>query len=272
MRKLTSTLLLPLILLLISLTACNKSHDKSTVNVKMTDSPASFSALLVNVDRVDIHKSGASDNDGWETIEDQPIQVNIMNLTNGQAKLLGSNQIASGNYDMIRLILGTGNKIVIGGTEYALTVPSGAQSGIKIHTNLTVNGGETSDVLLDFNASQSIQLTGNLNYILNPVISVVNPNTDGNIKGSVDPAMAKAAIIASNDQDTTATYADTTSGKFTLVGLKAGTYTVQFFSNSSAYNDTTLSNIQVNAGSDTDMGTIKLSQNTSGNTTFKNFN
>lgn len=30
--------------------------------------------------------------------------------------------------------------------------------------------------------------------------------------------------------------------------------------------------LQLNAGSDTDMGTIKLSQNTSGNTTLKKFN
>lgn len=260
MKKLITTILLPLFLILVSFTACNKSNDKATVNVEMTDSPATFNALLVNIDRIDIHKSGASSDSGWETIEDKPIQVNIMNLTNGQAKLIGSNAISSGNYDMIRLILGTGNKIVVGGQSYNLTIPSGAQTGIKINTNLSVNGGKTSNILLDFNASQSIELTGNLNYVLKPIINLVNPNTEGNIKGSVDPVSAKAAIIASNEQDTSATYADTTSGKFTIVGLKAGTYNVQIFSNSSSYNDTTISKVNVNAGSSTDMGTITLSQ------------
>ena len=260
MKKLKSTILLPLFFILILFSACNKLNSKANVNVVMTDSPASFSALLINIDRIELHKSGASQNTGWETISDQPKQVNIMSLTNGQTTLLGSNKIAAGNYDMMRLVLGTGNKIVIGGQSYDLTIPSGMQSGIKINTNLTINGGENSNLLLDFNASQSITLNGNLNYILKPVINLVNPNTDGNLKGTISPVSAKAAIIASDSQDTSATYADTTSGKFTVVGLKAGTYTVQIFSNSSAYNDTTINKVQINAGSNTDMGTITLSQ------------
>jgi hypothetical protein len=255
---------------MLSLQACNKSNSSgnATVQVHMTDSPANFDALIVNITRIEAHTSGAGENDGWHVISDKPIQVNIMNLTNGKTQILGSNQLKADNYDEIRLVLGTGNKIIIGGQEISLTVPSSMQSGIKIKTNMSLSAGETFNLLLDFNASSSVSLTGTLNYVLKPVINVVNYNEEGNIKGTVLPVKAQAALIASSSQDTSATYADTTSGKFKIVGLKAGTYNVHIYSNSSAYNDTTLTGVDVNANSDTDLGSLTLSTRDTSNTTM----
>ncbi|HKJ34329.1 MAG TPA: DUF4382 domain-containing protein [Balneolales bacterium] len=247
---------------LFSLQACsNHSNDngQAHVQVHMTDSPANFDALIVNITRIEAHTSGAGANNGWHVISDTPVKVNIMNLTNGQTKLLANNQLKSDNYDAIRLVLGTGNKVVIGGQTHALKVPSGMQSGIKINTNMNLSGGQNTNILLEFNASASVVLTGNLTYILKPVIHVVNYKEEGNIDGTINPVKADAALIASNSQDTTATYADTTSGKFKLVGLQAGTYNVHVYSNSKAYNDTTLTNIKVNANANTKLGTVTLS-------------
>jgi hypothetical protein len=234
----------------------------------MTDSPANFDALIVDITSIEAHTSGASENDGWHVINDKPIQVNIMNLTNGKTQLLGSSQLKADNYDEIRLVLGTGNKIIIGGQEIALTVPSSMQSGIKIKSNINLSAGQTLNLLLDFNASSSVTLTGTLNYVLKPVINVVNYNEEGNIIGTILPVKARAALNASGSRDSSATYADTTTGKFKIVGLKAGTYNVHVYSNSNVYDDTTLTGVDVNANSDTDLGSITLSTGDTSNTTM----
>lgn len=255
---------------MMSLQACsNRSNENANVQVKMTDSPANFDALIINITEIEAHTSGAGANSGWHVLSNTPMTVNIMSLTDGKTQLLANNQLKADNYDAIRLVLGTGNKVVIGGQTFALTIPSSLQSGIKINTNMNLSGGQNASILLDFNASASLNLSTNLGYILKPVISVVNYNEEGNISGTILPAKAHAALIADNSQDTTATYADTTSGDFKLVGLQAGTYTVHVYADSSSYNDTTLTGIQVNANSTTKLGTITLSTNSnSGSSTL----
>lgn len=258
---------------LMSLQACNtissnSNNGKATVQVHMTDTPANFDALIINVTKIEAHTSGAGANSGWQVLSNTPVKVNIMNLMNGKTQLLATSQLKADKYDAIRLILGTGNKVVIGGKSFPLTIPSSMKSGIKINTNINLSAGQTANILLDFNASSSLILSG-LNYILKPVINIVNYNEDGNIKGSIIPVSAKAALIATGPQDTTSTYADTTSGSFTLVGLKAGTYKVHIYSNSKTYSDTTLTNIQVNANANTNLGTITLTSAGSTGTKIK---
>lgn len=246
--------------LFISLTVqgcSNSSSDKGRETIKMTDDPANFDAMIVNINRIEAHKSGSGAN-GWELISDQPTQVNLLSLTNGQASVLGSNQLDAGNYDQIRLVLGSGNKIVDNGVTYALSIPSSLQTGIKINVDMQVKGGSSNTLLLDFNAAESVALSGVGIYILHPVIRPVNTNTDGNIKGSITPDTLHTYVVATGQTDTASTYADTTSGAFKIMGLHAGTYNVHFYVGSRAYQDTTISNVEVNAGDDTDMGKVTI--------------
>lgn len=236
---------------------CNNLSSQGRATVKMTDDPSNFDAMIVNIDRIEVHKSGTGSN-GWEVLSDQPTRVNLLSLTNGQTSLLGSSTLAAGSYDQLRLILGSGNSIVDQGTSYALSIPSGLQTGIKININLQVKDGQTSNVLLDFNAAQSVITSGVGIYILQPVIRSVNMNSDGNIKGTISPGTLHSYVMAYSQEDTVSTFADTTNGSFKIVGLSAGTYNVHFYAGSRAYNDTTITGVEVNAGNDTNMGTITL--------------
>lgn len=250
------TLLALSFVLLISVTGCGNHSSNGRATVKMTDDPSNFDAMIVNIDRVEAHKSG-SGNDGWEVISDQPTQVNLLSLTNGQTSLLGSGTLAAGSYDQLRLILGSGS-IVDQGTSYALTIPSGLQTGIKINVNMQVRNGQTTNILLDFNAAQSVTISGLGVYILQPVIHPVDMDTDGNIKGTISPGTLHSYVMATNQEDTASTYADTTNGSFKIVGLSAGTYNVHFYARSRAFKDTTVTGVEVNAGNDTNMGTVTL--------------
>jgi hypothetical protein len=246
------------------LQACSNSNLNSSqgkINVHMTDSPAAnIDALTVNIVRIDAHKNGADSTSGWQVISDSSETVNILNLTNGKTRLIGSQNLDAGSYSQIRLVLGTNNTITIGGQTYPITIPSGAQTGIKINANIDVKANEKFNLLLDFNAAQSVHMTGMGigHYMLKPVIHAVNVQLDGNIKGTVQPASANAVLYAVMGQDTTSSYADTQSGNFKIVGLAPGTYNLTVHSNNSNYADSTLTNLAVNSGDTLDVGTIVL--------------
>lgn len=241
----------------------NAKNGNAKVTTSITDSPGVFTALNVEVDQISIHKSSASDTtSGWVVICDSTVNVNIMNLTNGKTHLLGSNNINAGSYDQIRFLLGSNNTVTVGNVTYPITIPSGTQTGIKINANITINPGENFNLLLDFNAAQSVVKAGNGVFMLKPVIHAVNVQTQGDLSGTINPASAKSVIYAVFGQDTVASaFADTTNGNFKIVGLTADTYNIAIHSNSTAYSDTTVVGETVNAGSETNMGTISLKAN-----------
>jgi len=248
------------------LQACNSSLSGSSggqgkVNVHMTDSPAAnIEALTVNIVRIEAHKNGADSTSGWQVISDSSETVNILNLTNGKTRLIGSQNLDAGSYSQIRLVLGSNNTITVAGQTFPITIPSGAQTGIKINANIDVKAHENFNLLLDFNAAQSVHMTGmgNGRYMLKPVIHAVNVQMDGNIKGTVQPASAKAVLYAVMGQDTTSSYADTTNGNFKIVGLAPGTYNLTVHSRNSNYADSTLTNLAVNSGDTLNVGTVTL--------------
>lgn len=62
------------------------------------------------------------------------------------------------------------NSVEVGGVNYPLTVPSGAESGLKIKLNKSVNMPQET-VVIDFDALLSIKQE-NGSYKLRPVIVV----------------------------------------------------------------------------------------------------
>lgn len=253
-----------LMLTLLSLQACDTTsanNSKATINVNMTDAPAGFKAVTVTINEIDIHKNGTDSTSGWQTISTQPVTVNLLNLANGKTKLIGSNIIDAGDYSQIRLLLGSNNSVTtLDGTTHSLTVPSGSQTGIKVNANITVNPGDNFNLLLDFNAAQSVHVTGNGRYMLKPVIHSVTLQTEGSVSGVVLPALARSTIYAINNQDTvSSTSADTSSGNYKLVGLPVGTYDLAFNPADTLYNGSTLTGVQVMANNTTQVDTVKLS-------------
>ncbi|HKJ30937.1 MAG TPA: DUF4382 domain-containing protein [Balneolales bacterium] len=244
-----------------NLSGVNPSNGQGKLNVHMTDSPAAnIQALTVNIVKIEAHKNGADSTSGWQVISDSSETVNILNLTNGKTRLIGSQNLDAGTYSQIRLILGSNNTVTVSGQKFPITIPSGSQTGIKINANMTVKAGESFNLLLDFNAAQSVHMTGfgNGRFMLKPVIHAVNMQLDGSIKGTIQPASAKASLFAITGNDSTSTFADTTSGHFKLVGLAPGTYSLYISPRDTSYSDSTVANIQVNSADTTNIGTITL--------------
>ncbi|HEV2110790.1 MAG TPA: DUF4382 domain-containing protein [Gammaproteobacteria bacterium] len=138
-----------------------------------------------------------------------PRQIDLMQQQGGSsAMLLSGVNLPAGNYTWIRLIVASsGNTITLSdGSVHTLTIPSGDETGLKLVRGFTVAAGGVVNFTIDFDLRKSIILA-NGQYILKPVLRIVNNVDVGRINGSVantfmigttsitDPACMPAAYI-----------------------------------------------------------------------------
>jgi hypothetical protein len=224
--KKTSVMIYIMRLLLISLfalfiTSCNKSKDKAHLAVQLTDAPGNFNA--VNIDLTSIEITG--DNTGVVLLNAKPGIYNLLDLSNGVSTLIASADLDAGTVSQIRLILGTNNSVTVNNVVYPLATPSALQSGLKLQVNKKFEPGVSYNILLDFDANQSIVLQGNGQYQLKPVIRTIDTAISGSIKGSVTPVGAIATVTATANGISYSTVTNS-SGMFLIAGLPAGTYEI----------------------------------------------
>jgi len=176
-----------------------------SVSVTLVDGPTTgYKAINLNIQSVQIHQSGTSDDSGWITVASPNKTMDLLTLQGGVVEALASKQtIGVGTYQMLRLILGSGNTLILAdGTSVPLTVPSGMQSGIKIPLTFTVQAGTTADVWIDFDGAHSIQVveTGSTSYILRPVVhgfmQVATGSVSGTLTGPAGIPLAGAQVMA----------------------------------------------------------------------------
>jgi hypothetical protein len=231
----------------LALASCSKNTDSASASsakleVRLTDAPGNFNAVVLDVQQIEVHNKEESDPSGWQTLAFTPQTVNVLDYVNGKSALLVSADFAPGDLKEIRLILGP-NSYVVGtdGQQYALKTPSGQTSGVKLKLDkVTLAAGSTYQLLLDFDVAKSIVERGNWKagndkkerYLLKPVIRLVAQDLRGGLRGTVNPAVARPQVLAIRaaitGPDTVSTFADA-SGAYQLNGLAAGTYQVQLF-------------------------------------------
>lgn len=274
MRKLSLLFTFSLAIFL-GFTACDSTNGNGgtgTMAVTMTDAPANYDSVMITIDKVRVNKDSnaetdstesdnEAENDGWVTIQSEPMTVNLLNLTNGNKISLGSKELEAGHYSQVRFILGSNNTVTVDGETYALQTPSGQQSGLKLNVDAEVQENTTYTLLVDFDAARSIVQQGNGGYLLKPVLHATRLEETGSISGAVNPTDFKTNVLAVQDGDTVSSTITTDSGEFKLLGLTPNTYDVVFDPSSDQYSDSTQTGIDVTAGEETDLGTIELKSN-----------
>lgn len=227
----------------------------------IVDSPSALDSVIICVTRVEVHKSGSDSTSGWFVINDSTRYFDLLLLTNGASAVLGDTSLSPGQYTQIRLFIGEGSYVIDQGIKHDLEVPSGSQSGLKLIHQFTIESGKLYELLLDFNVDKSIVITGNGRYKLKPTIRVMPIVISGSISGQVLPLDAQPTIWIFYGTDTVTTYTDL-QGFFKLMALPAGLYDVNIIpADTLIYRDTTITDIQVIANQDTDIGTITLEAN-----------
>lgn len=249
----------------LGLAACSVDGEQSgKLRVSMTDAPAAYDEVNIEVKQVLVHKDDDEDFDdaesdstddgddddelrdeGWKVIYDGSMVINLLDYQNGKTLELGEAEVEAGTYEQIRLILGTNNTVVVNGETHDLKVPSGQQSGYKIIINEELEADGFLDVLIDFDANQSVVVAGNSGqFILKPVLRVIEDDDTGAIEGTILPLEAEPVAYAIAGGDTVSTQTDA-EGFFRITGLPEGDYSLWIDATNEAYSDSLINDIEV---------------------------
>jgi hypothetical protein len=147
----------------------NSGSGTTTLKVRMTDAPVP--ADSVNIDIREIRANFSNDTVEWVSLNTVAGVYDLLGLQNGVDTLLAVGTVPTDTLKQIRFILGTNNSIVVNGVNYPLTIPSGAESGLKIMVNKRLNANLDS-LIIDFDAALSVHQTGQGEYMLRPVLKI----------------------------------------------------------------------------------------------------
>lgn len=264
--------------------SCSKNESSSNkgdakVQLVLTDAPANYDAVYVNIKEVKINV-GTPEADGvaegsasgqWVNYplkSDFNHRINLLDLRNGDYMYMGEPMsLPAGKITQIRLVLQeSGNAVVVDGVEHPLTTPSAQQSGLKINFNQTLSPDGIYKIWLDFDAARSVVARGNGDYNLKPVIkAMLEAATFGAISGIVLPSEAKTTVYLKQGTDTIAVAIPEIAGSplgegfFKFTNLNAGTYSLSLNADDATmYKDSTIATSVVKAGKITPLGTSTL--------------
>lgn len=260
MKRKLYTFLIMSAAMILGLTSCTDdlSKDSATLVVKLTDAPADYEEVLIDVQELQIHTYPGEDlgQGSWVNLPVNKGIYNLLDLRNGMDTLLAEVELPAGNISQMRLVLGDNNRIKVNGDYHNLDTPSAQQSGLKFNINAQLEEGVEYELWIDFDAARSIVARGNGTYGLKPVIRTFNEAATGAIKGLVLPVASKPFVKAIAGTDTLATI-PAEDGKFLFKGLKAGVYKV-VIEPITGFAGKTIENREVIVGKVTDLGTITL--------------
>ena len=158
----------------------NDNSDNPTGNlgrtylkIRLKDAPVDCDSVIINLKeiRIKLAEDSTGADSGWITLATHAGFYDLLTLQNGVDTLISASSVPTDTLQQIRMILGDSNRVVVNGVSYALTIPSGAESGLKINLGRLLN--PTLDSLtIDFDAAASVHATGNDRYMLRPVLRV----------------------------------------------------------------------------------------------------
>jgi hypothetical protein len=166
------------------------------ISLGITDAPVDgATAVVVKFTAVELKPE---DGDAF-TINLAPAQsVDLLVLAGGSSRALLENySVPAGRYQSIRLLIEAQQNQpssyidFASGQRFPLFVPSGSESGLKLIRGFTVAAGSNSNFTIDFDLRKSVIAPPGQapNYLLKPVLRMVDNLQVGAITGKVDAAL-----------------------------------------------------------------------------------
>lgn len=181
--------------------------EQSSLSLRITDAPIDNAAkVTVTFTSVELKV----DNPGFSKLFEFniPKTIDLLTLQGTQTEILLDNvAIEPGQYNEIRLIVDdTGmNSLIelVDGSVHPLKIPSGSSSGLKLKGDIIIPANRAAKFTIDFDVRQSIVRAGNSsNYLLKPVLRLLDDTSVGHIRGSVEGALLTDASCSDADANT----------------------------------------------------------------------
>ena len=144
------TLIIGLSLLIIILIGCEtnstgiESEEKGTLTIYLTDAPADYDSVNITFSEVSAHIDSE-----WVVVQGEPVTVDLLEWSNGKSMVLGSADVPAGKYTQIRIKIDDA-EIGVNDQVYPLDITSGAQTGLKLGPQFSIEAGSSYDLIVDF--------------------------------------------------------------------------------------------------------------------------
>lgn len=130
-----------------------------------------LTAVLLGVDSMEVHHL----EEGWVDLGAKGL-VNLLAPEESIPRMLGTRRLPDGLYDELRLRFDFA-AVEVGGVWFRVTIPSGEQTGFKVHTNFCLVEGETTSLDLDWNVARSVHHNDEKGWWVDPSIEIHSPPT-----------------------------------------------------------------------------------------------
>jgi hypothetical protein len=164
-------------------TTTNVISNTGRVEVRVTDAPPKeeVTSVMVTVESVEIHQAGANQEDetGWLTMKMSGANTFDLLQIKGLEEVLATGDLAVGNYTQIRMLVSGVRVTFKDGKAEDATVPSGK---LKFVQPFKVEAGKSTVLLFDFDAAESVNVTGNSKVMFKPVIKLTVTKTPGTLE------------------------------------------------------------------------------------------
>lgn len=186
---------------MLGLVACgdNSSDSTSQLTLRLTDAPVvGVESLVINLNYIELKPAGGKAFTVEVSGVDDDMQatdtsaIDLLNLQGSASTVLLDNiQVPSGKYEWLRLHLdattpaqlATADGEYPGGT-FDLTIPSGENTGLKLHSPFILPANGSADFVLDFDVAKSL-VEDNKGYKLRPTIRIIDQVQAGHVSGTV---------------------------------------------------------------------------------------
>lgn len=231
---------------------------KGSIKLAITDAAIDDAAhVFVSFNRIEISTSG----DSWIEIPLGSTETfDIAALRDGVAAPLAAlSSLPAGDYQQIRLGLDPERPPVLelkDGTEHTLTIPSGAESGLKLVGGFKVVEGESLNLTIDFDLRKSLVRTGGGSYRMKPVLRVVADAQAAVLEGEADEAGSVVCVYEAGrakDTDDSCDGAITSAivkedKSFVAAFLPPGDYEMRVFSPTAGTYSDVIEDVSLQAG------------------------
>lgn len=275
-------LLIPLLVII----SCKKESSdvkipdgQQRVRIRLSDNPVNFQAVYVDIQQVVVQVipdscRGRGDRNGndcydddeircsvWDTLDVRPGVYNLLDLSNGADTLLAAGFTLNGRINKIKLVLGNSNSVVIDSVSYPLTLWDNNHTvtiQVKGHDIIEITPNDLQ-LWLDFDAGGSIVRVANNHFVLKPRLRIWVPAQTAAVKGKVFPRAAQPIVAAIANGDTLIAI-PARDGRFKIRGLIGTNADIFINATANGYRDTTITNVTLQRGGETDIGTVQLHQ------------
>jgi len=184
-RLLISVLIISLLTILVG--GCAPPTGSGTLNVYVTDAPPreEVASIVVMLSEVQLHKAVAEQEQGqqqeqeaegeWITIgvSENVAEFDLLDIE-GIEQFLGSSEIEAGKYTQVRLVVDT-IKVAFkdaSGNEGELEEAEVPSKELKLVHPFDIVEGETTALVIDFDADKMVTVTGADKVIVKPVVKL----------------------------------------------------------------------------------------------------